>query len=263
MRMSCILLFILFSPLANGSTAEVLPPVSQRFAEADGAEVPDFQRHVVPLLGRLGCNGRACHGSFQGQGGFRLSLFGYDFESDHAALTKGEKPRVDRKEPPKSLILEKPTLAIDHDGGERYEAGGWEYHLLRRWIEAGAQGRPNEHAELVGLEISPEEIVFQKPGETVPLQVIARWSDGWNEDVTPLCRFQTNDESIATVNPAGAVKSLGKGDTHVVATSWSPCTLGEGASDVPPTVVPEFAGPTVNGFGAWVENREVRAAKVA
>ena len=54
-----------------------------------------------------------------------------------------------------------------------------------------------------------------------------------------------------------------EGDTHVVATSWSPCTLGEGASDVPPTVVPEFAGPTVNGFGAWVENREVRAAKVA
>jgi hypothetical protein len=34
---------------------------------------------VGPLLGRLGCNGRACHGSFQGQGGFQLSLFGYDY----------------------------------------------------------------------------------------------------------------------------------------------------------------------------------------
>ncbi|MEO1991706.1 MAG: hypothetical protein ABGW78_07225, partial [Pirellulales bacterium] len=33
-------------------------------------EAPDFRRHVVPLMGRLGCNGRACHGSFQGQGGF-------------------------------------------------------------------------------------------------------------------------------------------------------------------------------------------------
>ena len=37
----------------------------------------------APLFGRLGCNGRACHGSFQGQGGFRLSLFGYDFKADH------------------------------------------------------------------------------------------------------------------------------------------------------------------------------------
>ena len=50
------------------------------------ADAPDFQRHVVPLLGRLGCNGRSCHGSFQGQGGFRLSLFGYDFQADHDAL---------------------------------------------------------------------------------------------------------------------------------------------------------------------------------
>ena len=46
-------------------------------------ETPSFRRHVVPLLGKLGCNGRACHGSFQGRGGFRLSLFGYDFKMDH------------------------------------------------------------------------------------------------------------------------------------------------------------------------------------
>ena len=41
-------------------------------------------------MGRLGCNGRACHGSFQGQGGFRLSLFGYDFKADHEALLGGK-----------------------------------------------------------------------------------------------------------------------------------------------------------------------------
>ncbi len=61
--------------------------ISERFEQP--AETPDFQRHVAPLLGRLGCNGRACHGSFQGQGGFRLSLFGYDFSADHEALTEG------------------------------------------------------------------------------------------------------------------------------------------------------------------------------
>ena len=65
----------------GASQDEVLAPVDQRFSQEDIQETPDFQRHVVPLFGRLGCNGRACHGSFQGQGGFRLSLFGYDFKA--------------------------------------------------------------------------------------------------------------------------------------------------------------------------------------
>src|ERR1700676_3072994 len=104
------------------------PPASERFLAAENVETPSFRKHVLPLLGRLGCNGRACHGSFQGQGGFRLSLFGYDFQQDHDALLgkalasaspgKGKpppaevrtRPRVDVKDPRASLILEKPTL---------------------------------------------------------------------------------------------------------------------------------------------------------
>src|SRR5687768_17698514 len=105
---------------------EPLAPADQRFA-AEGDEVPSLQRHVLPLMGRLGCNGRACHGSFQGQGGFRLSLFGYDFDADMEALTKGDKPRVDLKDPAKSLILQKPTMQIDHGGEERFKPDGWEY----------------------------------------------------------------------------------------------------------------------------------------
>jgi len=66
--------------------ASVRKNVIQRFTNLANADTPDFQRHVAPLLGRLGCNGRACHGSFQGQGGFQLSLFGYDFDADHKAL---------------------------------------------------------------------------------------------------------------------------------------------------------------------------------
>src|SRR4051812_35901283 len=62
-------------------------PLAERFAHEGVEEVPDFQRHVLPLMSRQGCNGRACHGSFQGRGGFRLSLFGYDFKADHEALT--------------------------------------------------------------------------------------------------------------------------------------------------------------------------------
>ena len=71
----------------QAAAPQELLPVSQRFVPDDVAEEPSFQRHVSPLFGRLGCNGRSCHGSFQGRGGFRLSLFGYDFKADHEALT--------------------------------------------------------------------------------------------------------------------------------------------------------------------------------
>src|SRR5205807_765319 len=82
----------------------VAPPISQRVGVVDAKETVSFQRHVVPLLGRLGCSGRACHGSFQGQGGFRLSLFGYDFRADHQALLRGDAPRVNVAEPADSLM---------------------------------------------------------------------------------------------------------------------------------------------------------------
>ncbi|HVW35664.1 MAG TPA: hypothetical protein VHB99_00095, partial [Pirellulales bacterium] len=95
------------------------PAASERFAAAEGEEVPSFRRHVLPLMGRLGCNGRACHGSFQGRGGFRLSLFGYDFKADHDAPMKSGSDRVDVEGPEVSKVLQKPTLGSPHKGGKR------------------------------------------------------------------------------------------------------------------------------------------------
>jgi hypothetical protein len=149
---------------APATPSEVALPAPQRFVAAAGPEVPSFQRHVVPLLGRLGCNGRACHGSFQGQGGFRLSLFGYDFKADHDALLGGDKPRVDRQNATQSLALRKPTRQVAHKGGKRLEVDGWEYHLLLRWMRAGAPGTQAADPSFVALDVEPREIVFTAPG---------------------------------------------------------------------------------------------------
>jgi hypothetical protein len=197
--------------------ADVLPSVDKRFADADAKEAPSLQRHVLPLMGRLGCNGRACHGSFQGQGGLRLSLFGYDFKADFEALAKGDNPRVDTEAADDSLVIQKPTLGTPHKGGKRFELGTWQHRILKNWIEAGAKPVGDDDAKFVKLEVTPTEIVFKKPGETAQLKVVAHWSDGTVEDVTPLCRYRTNDESLAEIDENGKVKSLGKGDTHVVA----------------------------------------------
>src|SRR5687767_8658147 len=123
-RMSRLVLFGLMLGIAAAAVpsggAEVIRPATERYDSNEVQEVPDFRRHLVPLLGRLGCNGRTCHGSFQGQGGFRLSLFGYDFQADHAALTAGDQPRVSIKNPAESLMLFKPTHEDEHGGGERF-----------------------------------------------------------------------------------------------------------------------------------------------
>ena len=195
------LLTLAFAALAAGAgpASEPSPPADRRYAAVDVQEAPQFRRHVLPLLGRLGCNGRSYHGSFQGQGGFRLSLFGYDYAADHQALVGGKRPRADLKNPADSPVLYKPTHADEHGGGELIKAGSWSYHLVRRWIESGAKGLAEREAELVKVEITPPEILFARDGERVPLRVVARWSDGTSEDVTPLCRYQTNDESVAAI----------------------------------------------------------------
>jgi len=213
-------LFVLLSfAFASVDTraAETLPPANLRYANLDQADVPSFQRHVLPLMGRLGCNGRSCHGSFQGQGGFRLSLFGYDFKSDHLALLGGEEPRVDLKSPKASLMLQKPAKLVDHKGGKRMDVASWEYNLFLKWIEAGSPPVKEREPTFTSLDIEPKEILFTKPGETKQLTIRAHWSDGVIENVTPLCRFRSNDESIATVNESGVITVVGKGDTSIVA----------------------------------------------
>lgn len=200
-------------PKATAAT-NVAKTIEHRLATSN--EVPDFQKHVLPVLGRLGCNGRTCHGSFQGKGGFTLSMFGYDFEADHRAITGGDEPRVDIKNADESLIIYKPTHEDDHGGGQRYEVGSWEHRLLRRWIESGAQGLADGPKRIVRFEVAPAEIVFAKAGETRQLKCVAIWEDGTREDVTPLTRFQSNDDVVAEVTADGLITCKSPGDTYVI-----------------------------------------------
>ncbi len=225
--MKRVLLFALcllaFSFRVNAAdAAATLRTPEQRFIDLENAESPSFRRHVVPMLSRLGCSGRECHGSFQGRGGFRLSLFGYDFEKDHKAITVdsdgGEaEVRVNLKEPEQSLLITKPTMQVQHKGKERFKKGGWEYNLLLKWVRDGAKLDVEQTGEFGHLEVLPTEVVFQKPGDYVQLRVLAHWKDGTVEDVTQITRFRSNDESISTVSDTGRLESKGSGDTHVVA----------------------------------------------
>src|SRR5438309_4140089 len=91
----------------------------------------DFERHVMGLFGRMGCNGGSCHGSFQGKGGFRLSLFGYEPERDYFNVTRdGLGRRISVSDPDNSLLLLKASGQVEHAGGVRFSKDSWQYRIF-------------------------------------------------------------------------------------------------------------------------------------
>lgn len=179
-------------------------------------EKVDFERHVMGVFGRLGCNSGACHGSFQGKGGFRLSLFGYDPAKDYLALTREvEGRRLDRANPDNSLLLLKATGRVPHEGQTRFGRDSWSYQLLRDWIASGARWQAGS-GSVRTIAITPPEYAFRKAGETGQLQVKATFADGTTEAITSLCDFRTNDEAVVEVTPLGALRATRPGDTAVI-----------------------------------------------
>lgn len=176
----------------------------------------DFERHVMGLFGRTGCNSGSCHGSFQGKGGFRLSLFGYDPEKDYQALTREVLGRrINAANPDDSLLLLKAIGHVPHGGGTRFSKGSWQYEIFRQWIAEGARWQ-SKSGEVVEVNVNPPEQAFKKAEESKQLQVLAKFSDGSTNDITPFCDFRTNDDAVADVTRLGQVTSLRPGSTAII-----------------------------------------------
>ena len=184
----------------------------------DGSVVAkvDFERHLMGVFGRLGCNSGSCHGSFQGKGGLRLSLFAYDPAKDFYAITReANGRRIDQDNPDNSLLLLKATGQVEHGGYKRFGTDSWAYQLIREWIKQGATWTKGS-GDVQSISMTPPEYAFSKPGQTGQLTIKATFTDGSVENITPLCDYRTNDDSIATVNAIGQVKAARPGDTAII-----------------------------------------------
>lgn len=176
----------------------------------------DFERHVTGLFGRLGCNSAACHGSFQGKGGFRLSLFGQSAAMDHAAiLGEADSGRIDLDSPDDSLLLAKPSGREPHGGGVRLPEGSWEYRLIRQWISAGALRTP-ESGSVAKLMLDPVEVPPLEIGQKISLRVMAEFMDGQRKDVTPFAEFRSRDDAVVDASATGSLVARAAGDSSVV-----------------------------------------------
>lgn len=209
-RYSATVAFVLIS--LNVQTLQAQTPEQRWSANGKGGS-PSFTRHVVPLMTKLGCNNRSCHGSFQGKGDFRLSLFGYEPEMDYKQIRDS---RLDLKTPEESLFLLKPLTEVSHKGKKRFDKGSWQHRLLKQWIDQGAKYPPKDEPQLAKLEIVPAKIRFTKT-KSVQLRTIAHFTDGSHEEITPLTTFSSNDDSVAQVSEGGLLQVQGTGGTSIVA----------------------------------------------
>ena len=199
------------------------------FAQPAGGQKPvTFARDVVVIFTKDGCNSSSCHGGVKGKGGFKLSLDGLDPREDYKWIVKGGtyqvlrpealppiRPRVDLQAPEKSLLLLKPTMTVAHAGGQRFKPDSSAYATILDWVRGGAPYGEDIRKSLEGVEPSSSEIVLA-PGQTHPLRVTARFTDGGRADITEEVRFESLNSDVARVGPSGVIEAHEMGETAII-----------------------------------------------
>ncbi len=188
-----------------------------------------FDPDIARILTRRGCNSIECHGSVTGQGGFKLSKNAAAPRQDYGWIVEGgafhvltaetgqKAPRVNVKDPARSLLLLKAGLAVPHGGGKRLEEGSRDYRRLLDWIGAGAVYGPENGARSAPLErvaVTPGQVVMLKGGER-RLLVTAHRGDGAREDVTRQVRYLSNNPEVVSVGPDGRLRGRQVGETAI------------------------------------------------
>ena len=177
-----------------------------------------FINEIEPILTKAGCNQGACHGSQLGQGGFKLSLLGFDAKSDYEWIVKErEGRRVVLGNPKESLLIQKPSMALPHAGGPRFRPGDYGYDTLLAWLEDGAPGPDASHPTVESITLYPPEHLMSVD-EDQRLLVQATFSDGSSEDVTNKTPFSSLMDTVAVVDEEGLITVEGKGQTAIMAT---------------------------------------------
>ncbi len=171
---------------------------SSSLADDESSRV-DFKNDLIPVFTKHGCNAGACHGAAIGRGGFKLSLYGGDPESDFEAVVRQVNGRrVNLSKPDLSLIFLKPAEYVEHGGGTVFDDDSESAQLLIDWIKQGA-GNESQR-DLTSVEIAPKRHVAKSLGEPVALRAVAHYSDGTSRDVTRWTIFKAEDTSAVEIN---------------------------------------------------------------
>ena len=189
-----------------------------------------FARDIGGILTKKGCNSSDCHGSVKGKGGLKLSMDALYPRDDHKWIIEGGSyqvltseaagqkiPRVDLKNPENSLLLQKPTFALPHGGGQVLQVGSADYETILQWIRSGAPygEEGGESIRVTAVEVFPKEVVLDPKGKH-QLLVTARLSNGRTEDFTNQVLYISNNPEAVTVNSEGLAEAVKTGETAVM-----------------------------------------------
>jgi len=177
-----------------------------------------YTKDILPILTKAGCNLGSCHAKSSGQAGFRLSIFAFDTRSDFMEFVNDSRGRrVFPALPEDSLILQKATVRVQHEGGQRFEPDSEWAKTIADWIRQGMPYETTNQPTLAEIAITPGEKTYRK-GEEIALKVTAKYSDGSTRDVTALSDYISSEKAIASVDESGKVKTTSEsGETVIVA----------------------------------------------
>jgi hypothetical protein len=176
-----------------------------------------YVQDVMPAMSRMGCNQGTCHGAEAGKGGFKLSLRGYDPIFDHRALTDDlAGRRINRAAPDASLMLLKPSGGVAHVGGVLTKPGEPYYELIKLWIDEGLEINLNV-PRVKSIELVPGTATIPLPGQKQQMAVRATYTDGKTRDVSVEAFLESSNTDVATVDRAGTVTALRRGEATIMA----------------------------------------------
>lgn len=202
--------------ICNDGTSEVRIPVK---VGSSSEKLPiSFEKDIVPIMTRSGCNTGSCHGAARGKDGFMISLFGYDPAGDYTRITRqiGMR-RINLAVPQNSLLLTKAVGQVPHTGGKLFDDDSVYYSMMLEWLQAGALKDTTPPPSVEKLEIYPPQAVIEGTGSTQRFIAVAHYSDGTTRDVTNLSAFMTNNETSAAVDKDGNVTAGARGEAFIMA----------------------------------------------
>ncbi len=213
-------------PVADGKTeligkyagTEVRVPIE--VTGAANRPAISFEKDVMPVLTRSGCNTGSCHGAARGKDGFRMSLFGFDPVGDYQRVTReiGVR-RINLAVPAESLFLKKSIGAVPHTGGKLFDVDSDYYATILEWLNDGAKidDQKAKPPAVEDLKLYPQQAVIEGTSTTQRFVAVATYSDGTTRDVTRLAAFATNNSSSADIDNLGVVTAGNRGEAFVTA----------------------------------------------
>lgn len=239
------------SPKQNGTSvlkadwAGLAASTNIEVTNSDVVRPVSFEKDVMPILTKVGCNTGACHGAARGKDGFMLSLFGYDPLGDYRRITReiGIR-RINLAVPEESLFLLKATGAVQHTGGKKIEPGSKHYNTILTWLKNGAPADATRPPAVTKVDIYPEQAVIEGDAGIQRLVAVATYADGVQRDVWDLATFTSNNERTATVDFDGKVTSGVRGEAFVMA-RFDTHTVGSQILALPAGV--EYEAPAQEG----------------